>query len=258
MSPPIIRSAVFLFVMVSACLARAEEPPILPDGDGPPYILSYQCDPWYEGDPEVAIPTWLRPDELPFVAAEDGQELPLNTIIAMPASSANEDALLIIEFAREDLNQAFVQAHFFDRQALIPVVHPYAQVGIEYLLTEERLILKIHPDIVFHLRDDAAGLYLGQPGTAEYQRRMFTSGYVRDIFRSDDVVGRVILVSGKVYVSDNPEFVRSELPDVYTEFRGRSFGVVEHNCTQVPSTKPSAPPRPWFPQSYPPRVLPGR
>ena len=262
MNLPTIQLLAFFTILLSTCFAMAEEPvPTFRDSSTITFGDSSECVPErQDGDSEETIPSWLRPGELAFVRAEEGQAVPLNSIIVMPERPDDEEALLIIEFSRRDLHEAFVQAFFFDRQALIPVVHPYAQTGVEYLLTEERLILKIHPDVIFHLRDEPAwpGGYemSGEPG---FWARMFTNSDVYEIFKSDDVIGKVILVSGEVFVSADPEFAKANFDGVYTQLRNQlaHFTVITLGCMQSSLNVVTAPTRRW-PESYPPRVLPGR
>lgn len=257
MSPPILQPFVFIVALLSTCIAIAEDsPPISAEDEATTFFDSDDCLPGRHtaGDSKETIPSWLRPGELAFVRAEEGQAVPLNSIIVVPLRSDDVEALLIIEFSRGDLNEAFVQAFFFDRQALIPTIHPYAQIGVEYLLTEERLILKIHPDVVFHLRDDAVRLGFRMPDEPEYRSRMFTNRDVKDIFRSDDAIGKVILVSGEVHVSTDTEFAKSNLEDVYTQVIG--YSMIPIGCLLSQSGAVAT--KSWWMNSYPPRVLQGR
>lgn len=260
MSRPAVQSLLVIVTMLSTCIAIAEEtPPASLDENAVTFLDSDDCitEP-EDGNSDNSIPSFLRPDLLPFVSAEEGQTVPLNSIIVMPMLMDDDEALLIIEFARRDLNEAFVQAVFLDRQLLVPVDHPYTHIGVEYLLTEERLILKIYPHVILHLRDDFRPLRFGLPDETEFQRLMFTSRDSRDIFKNDDAVGQVVLVSGNVHVSTDPEYARSNLHNVHTQLRGSSADdIIRRICSRMQPNASNAQSR-WFPDSFAPRVLRGR
>ena len=260
MSRPTVSSLLFVVTLLSTCIAVAEETPPASSGENTITIrVLEECTIEPEGsDSGTSIPSILRPDLLELLRAEEGQAVPLNSIIAMPKLTDDAEALLIIEFARRDLNEAFVEAVFLDRQLLIPVVHPYSHIGVEYLLTDERLILKIHPNVTLNLRDDFQPLRFGMPGAPEYQRLMFSSRDSQDIFKNDDAVGRVLLVSGNVIISTDSEFKESRLHNVHTELLHSSGSVfMGPVCLQ---TQPNASNTGVysFPESFAPRVLRGR
>lgn len=260
MCRPTIGSLPLVAALLAACTANAEERMVSPDVHSDGIVITPGCHLEFETDAnEPAIPSWLQAEGLAYGLAEQGQALPLNTLIVMPSPTVDDEALLIIEFPREDLNEAFIRSYFFDRQALIPVVHPYSRMGVEYILTEERLILKIHPDMVVHLRDDYTGTVLDvEVDRPDYQRRMFTSPDIRDVFRRDDAVATVIFVSGDVYVSDDPERVRSDFHHLHTGLRIRAPGEsIPMVCRPSSPDDRRDPPR-LFPESYPPRVVAGR
>lgn len=259
MRHPFIRSAVMSAAMLVACAANAEDPKAASDGNSRAVVVNAGCHLTYQHDESGRpVPSWLQAGGLAFEPVEVGQTLPLNTLIVMPSPAIDDEALLIIEFSRQDLNESFVEAYFFDRQALIPVDHPYARMGVEYILTDERLILKIHPDMVLHLRDDSTGIRPQFFERPEYQRQIFNSAALDDIFRRDDVVGTVIFVSGDVYGSADPRRVRSDFHGFHAGTRASAPGaMLTIVCGSTPASDRHDALR-LFPQSYPPRVVAGR
>lgn len=259
MSPLAIRSLLFPAALLMAWAAHADELTAAPDGNAGAVVINTGCHLDFRRDESgTAVPSWLQAGGLRFEPVEAGQTLPLNTLIVMPSPAIDDEALLIVEFSREDLNDSFVEAYFFDRQALIPVDHPHARMGVEYILTDERLILKIHPDMVFHLRDDSTGVRPEFFERPEYQQRMFSSLALQDIFRRDDVVGKVIFVSGDVHGSADPRRVRSDFHDFHAGTRDSAPGtLLSIVCRSTPASDRRDALR-LFPQNYPPRVVAGR
>lgn len=252
MSPLVFHSLIIPTTMLMACAAHAE------NGTGATVSTSNCQWAFTVDETESAIPSWLQGEGLTFAPATEGRAVPLNTMVVMPSPSVDDEAMLIIEFSRHDLNEAFVQAYFFDRQALIPMDHPYTRMGVEYILTDERLLLKIHPDMVFHLRDDSSGMTHDVRDVPDYRRQMFTSPDIGDMFKRDDVAGRVILVSGNVYMSDDPDRVRALFGHVYQSVRATAPGKpIMLRCGLSESVTATTPVQ-LLPQGFPPRVVSGR
>ncbi len=203
----------------------------------------YQGLPIYEGnDPNVALLHILLPGELEFDRASVGQEIPLNTAIVMPTIGDDEEALLTIEFRRSDFQEAFIRGLFFGEDSNL-VSHPLANLGIETILTNERVILTTHPGVRLHLRN-------GTEALPNYKT-----------FASDDIVGRITAVSGEVFVSSDPLWTKIRLYHFYvlvwSEVRGDhpDARFEKQSDGSIVITVPADTLR--SPERYPPRVIPG-
>lgn len=196
----------FLFLSsLSACAEKQEPGPFSVYERQALSFRVYQGRPIYEaGDPNVHFFPVLLPGELTFDKAIEGQEIPLNTAIVMP--SVGEQGLLTIEFMRADLDKDFVQALFYGGDARARAHHPFAHLGIEAVLTDERLILNIHPGVVLHLREDMD------------RSRSYKT------FANPDSTGKITSVSGEVYCSVDPDFSKIKLHAFYVSISAGAVG----------------------------------
>lgn len=204
----------------------------------------YQGLPIYEGnDPNAAFLHILLPGELEFDRASVGQEIPLNTAIVMPVIDDDEEALLTIEFRRSDFQEAFIRGFFFGEDPDLVESHPLAYWEIEPILTDERVILTIHPGAHLHLRN-------GTESLPNYKT-----------FANDDIVGRITAVSGEVFVSSDPLWTKIRLYDFYVSVasevrRDNPYARFEEQSDgSTVITVPADALR--FPERYPSRVIPG-
>lgn len=196
-------------------------------------------DPVFESnDPNIHFLP-LSPNELKFHKVRQGQSLVLNSVIVMPA--LGEEGSLTIEFQRSDVEEGFIRGLFFGEDTNIENVHPFAGNGIEALLTNQRLILRVHSGVVLHLRNDM-----------KYFPNFKT-------FIDENVVGQVTGVAGDVSYSSDRESIRKKLFDVFVQYRGpASDRVPGTTVRRLPDgsyegTFPSD--VPVIPSRYPPRVL---
>lgn len=174
----------FLFLALSACAEQTRPQVYVYEIDDPNSLFSIKS---------LGI---LGPNELEFRNVVVGQEIVQNSAIVMPL--LGEGGRLVMAFHRADLEKAFVQGFFFDRDSSELESHPFASVGIETLLTKEQLIITVHEGVIMHFRGD-----------------MKSSRSYRT-FVNDEVFGRVMEVQGIVKYSDDQVIIRDKLKDVFT------------------------------------------
>ncbi len=192
-------------------------------------------------DPNFQLSHRLLPNELEFARAEGVQEVSLHSVILMP--SAFEDALLTLEFRRSDLEEAFVQGLFFKKDPKILNAHPFAQRGIEAILTDERLVLNIHSGVTFHLRND------------------MENAPTYETFSNPEVIAKVTQATGEIFISLDPIMTRFRLRDIYvvadTSVDMEAPGVVVEETSEGHSVITLSPEALKIPELYPPRVIEG-
>lgn len=215
--PIVIRFALFWLLLSAACTAK------------PDPLIYYDDDPnGYFGAP---------PNELQFAKVVVGKEIVLNSAIFVPLKPA--EGGLTIEFRRSDLEEAFIQDLFFGQGNDVTHLHPFARLGMEATLTDERLILSIHPGVILHLRNDIKGF-------PRYKT-----------FFNEDIVGRVTDVRGDVYYSADQGKIKKGLGSVYISFVGPTPGA---KLVRLPDGSIAIIPPPgvqYGPAKYPPRVVKG-
>lgn len=211
-----MRLALFWLLTVAACAA------------GPPPI-------YYGNDPNTYVGT--QPNELHFDVLIEGQEINLNTVIVMP--SIGHDGILTVEFPRSTLDEAFVRGLFFDKDERVINVHPFTASGIEAVLTDRRLILRIHPGVVLHLRSDIKG----SPGFKT--------------FVDENVVGLVTKVEGEVYYSSQRKKIKKRLVDSFISYVGPTPGASFQRLSDGGVGLIPPPGVDYLPKRYLPHYLPG-
>jgi hypothetical protein len=150
----------------------------------------------YEGnDPNSVFAPLLLPREMEFRRVTVGQEIPLNSVIVMP--DILDEGLLVIEIDRLDLQKDFIMGFFFERDEKVSRHHPFSHVGIEPILTDERLILRLHPSVVLHLRD-------AMESDPFYQT-----------FVHEKVIGKVTQVNGEVFSTSDHELIKIKLNNFF-------------------------------------------
>ena len=233
-----------LLPLLAACAVEPEEPGFVLTERKALTFQTYQGRPIYDGgDPNGMFAGSLLPGELAFERAREGQSVPLNTVIVMPGIEDDEEALLRIEFKRSDLRETFIRGFFFGEGPDFLRDHPFAQMGIEPVLTDTRLILIVHPSVLLHLRD----------GVETYP--------IYQTFTRKDVRGRVAAVSGDVRLSSEPDWTRIKLRDFYAAVWA-NLSVDDPLVTTIEMPDGSillnAPSEAYvYPRQYQPRVWPG-
>lgn len=194
---------VFLMLSVlSVCAAEAEESPFSVYTRKGLSFRVHKGMPVYEGnDPNASIISRLLPNELEFDRATEGQTVSLHSLFVIRTDDDN--ASLTIEFRRSDLQESFIQGLFFDRNAELLNRHPFSHPGIEAILTDERLILNIHPGVTLHLRE---GL---KPANGIENFLDFKT------FINSNPTGKITKVVGMVFHSSDHEYIRMRLHDFY-------------------------------------------
>jgi len=202
----------------------------------------YDGEPSYDlDDPNLRLKHRLLPNELEFARANEVDEVSLHSVILMP--DVLEEGLLTLEFRRSDLEEAFVQGLFFRKDPKIVNVHPFAQRGVEAVLTDERLILNIHSGVIFHLRND------------------MENAQSYETFSNPEVVAKITQATGEIFVSLDPILTKFRLRDIYAWARPsidmEAPGVVVEKKgerrTDIRVPKEAV----KFPELYPPRVIEG-
>ncbi len=139
----------------------------------------------------------LSNETLKFELVKKGTEIPLNSIIVMPASRGGKNGFLSISFKRSDVNEQFINDFFYNRNPLIRSVHPFSYQQIEPVLYNDKLVLNIHDGIIMHIRSD-----IDSPDN------YYT-------FSANNVMGRVIGVRGAVYHSKDHKDIKRLLKNFF-------------------------------------------
>ena len=229
--------------MLSACAAQDEVTSDSVDRPKEKSFLSRKDFPLYDPDGSIIglIVTGVVPNGTKFVKAAAGSEISLHSLIVMP-SFPHKNGMLTFEFKRSDLREAFIQDFFFRKDPNVNIGHPFAYVGVESNLTDNRLILKLHPGVLLHLRN-------GMESSPDYKT-----------FKNANVTGKITKVSGDVFYSSDPT-IKSRLSAFYAADRVTM-------SVDAPGTKTTRRPdgsyemivpvdRITSPRWYPPRVIEG-
>ncbi len=229
--------------MLSACAGGAEESGFSVFERKALSFQTYQGLPVYEGDdPNAKFDGRLLPNELLFDKVIRGQEILLNSLIVMPYFQ--EEGLLSIEFQRSDLQSIFIGDLFYGENDQVVNRHPFAQAGIEPILTDERFILNIYAGAILHLRNSIES-------SPDYQT-----------FINENVIGKVTKIEGNVYYSSDHEYIKIKLHGYYTSVS--TYLEIDSIDPDYVERRPdgsyviTAPLDAYeFPVRYPPRIIEG-
>lgn len=234
-----------LLSLLSACAGRTGELPISVYEREALSFRTYEGSPFYSrGDPNAHFAPRLLPNELQFDRVTEGMEIPLNSVIAMP--DYPKGGLLTLEFRRVDLQDAFVRGLFFADDESVAKDHPFAKPGIEAVLTNKKLILKLHSSVVLHLRNGMKNF----------------PGY--ETFVNENAVGRATEVQGEVLYSSDHEYIKIKLGDFYVStFPSLDINLIEpdkikrHADGSYTFVNPVEGYKGPLPVRYPPKVISG-
>lgn len=145
---------------------------------------------------------WLGEERLTFIEPTVGMKVPMHSLVLTYSQTSRlkpveQEALVTIEFSRSDLDESYLARLFSHR--IIPARHsdPFAFPGIETVLTPDRLVVTIHEGVTFHLRN-------GIKGSPTHR-----------VFLSDQAIGTVVKVQGRVVVSTDQEILRDKLAEFW-------------------------------------------
>ena len=178
--------AIIFFMLISVSIAQEENTKKLP------FYISNDKD--YPNSVNILFKSYLEGETLKFNLVKTGIEIPLNSLIVMPA--LGKKGFLSIEFKRVEVNEKFIRDLFYGEDKNVTEIHPFSYNGIESILTKDKLILNIRSGVGLHLRNDMN----------------FFPDY--KTFKNNNVVGKITRVEGKVFYSSDSELIREKLNDI--------------------------------------------
>ena len=193
-------------ILIFAPIVEAE------NGKKIPFFISDEED--YPDSINLFFDSCLQGKTLKFYSVKTGMDIPLNSIIVMP--SFGKKGFLSIEFKRVEVNEKFIRDLFYGEDKNVTKIHPFAYNGIEPILTKDKLILNIYSGVGLHLRNDMN----------------FSPNY--KTFKSDNVVGKVIQVKGKVFCSSDRQLLKERLNDVFVWIRLSSVSTPGSKTYKLP------------------------
>jgi hypothetical protein len=191
------------------------------------------------GDPNIPLFSYLDGVKLSFERLEVGAELPMNTLIVLPAAVGGRDGEVTLSFDRSTLSDAFVRDFFFNGNKLVRDQHSFSHMQMEAILTNKKLILRIHDGIILHVRSDT----------------QFPGGYTT--FKDDGAKAKVVDVKGHVLYSIDREIIKSRLGGLFVLWTVMGGIRLEDKTLELPDGRILG----WtplrkneFPKKYEPRV----
>lgn len=149
----------------------------------------------------LGLAPYLSGEHLQYEPLRVGMELPMNTLIIMPAAIGGFNGFVQIQFERSDLSERFVQDFFYGNNDTVRKNHPFAYQQVEPILEEDRFIMNLHDGLILHLRDDWS----------------IPEGY--STFEHSGVIGKVTKVRGDPLCSLDHEIIRDKLRDFFVSWK---------------------------------------
>jgi len=140
---------------------------------------------------------------LRFVLLAKGDRIPLQSVIITPRPP--RDGYVKLQFIRRDLADDFVREFFYRKSENLLALHPFAEPGVEAVLTSSHLVLTLHRGVAFRIRTDV-------PGLQSY-----------NTFSTANVMARVVDLKGNIYVSSDASVVEKDLREFFFAIRGRDL-----------------------------------
>lgn len=177
--------------------------------------------------------------KLKLSAGRDGQAIPLGVVVITPIPS--EEGYIDLEFPRAAFSKAFLDEFFYKKNQFLLKRHPFSQRGVEAILTDRTLLVRLHFGVILHVRDDIPGdpTYQTFQEGKKVRARLRTYSSAPQIGKPKPIDTPELRAFFIAWQGDKcgPESIRKKLPD----------GSIELEC------KPGE----HFPKLYEPRVLKG-
>ncbi|MGH7167666.1 MAG: hypothetical protein ACREII_03965 [Nitrospiraceae bacterium] len=159
----------------------------------------------------------LNGQTLKVEEAKVGMKISLHSLLVtaplfeQPKGSPQQSTMTI-SFKRSDVHSHYLALLFSRINATVRSVHPFADRGIESVLTDNSLTITLHSGVMLHLRNDIQAL----PQTK--------------VFVSEDAVGAVTEVHGRAFVSTD-RIVKEKLVNIWTYYPSATVPcILGYNC----------------------------